>query len=281
MNKNLAIYVSSCDKYSWLWPGFFYFFRKYWPDCRYNVYLGTETITTQEKGIIALTSGKRGIWGEITPLNLGQIKEDYILWLQEDYFLTRVVKTEEIEKSLEELILSKGKYLRLYIDPDLQKRGIKKEDKGRRVSKISNDYFSTCSLQSAIWERGFLLSIIDKSETPWEFEANSLKKSLPSGAFYSINKSLVNYGFGGAMQRGKLLRKYIKFFLQKDLRFNDENIMSIYEDFRWHILNNPVGPIPGFFRSGLYTFFLRKIKNKENLRAIFKGVLKRFRYFSD
>lgn len=248
MNKSLAVYVSSFDGYSWLWPAFFHFFKKYWPDCPYEVYLGTETVKPQQEGIKVLYSGKRGTWGETTLSNLEQIKADYVLWLQDDYFLTKKVRTEEIEESLDLLISSNGKYLRLTLD-DIQHKGIRRTDRNEKISKISDDYGVLCSLQSAIWERKFLIGLVDKDETPWDFERNGNKKSLPKGTFYAVKRTLINYIGGGATRQGKLIRHYYRFFLKANLPVDGKYVMSVSEDIQWYII---------FILSNLYLFFLVK-----------------------
>lgn len=38
---DVAVVVASCDAYADLWEPFFRLFRRYWPDCPYPVYLGS------------------------------------------------------------------------------------------------------------------------------------------------------------------------------------------------------------------------------------------------
>ena len=52
MHENkLAILVLSCDKNCDLWPPFFSFYQKYWKDCNYNVYLGTNFLKFEKASL--------------------------------------------------------------------------------------------------------------------------------------------------------------------------------------------------------------------------------------
>jgi hypothetical protein len=37
-----AVLMMTCNKYKPLWSPFFQLLRKYWPDCPYKIYMGTD-----------------------------------------------------------------------------------------------------------------------------------------------------------------------------------------------------------------------------------------------
>lgn len=53
LDQNVAVFVSSCDKYEDARESFFALFQKNW-ECPYQVYLNTETKTYSKDGVITL-----------------------------------------------------------------------------------------------------------------------------------------------------------------------------------------------------------------------------------
>src|SRR6478735_3834517 len=91
-NIKVALLVHSCDKYDILYKGFYYYFSQYWDErilCK--CYLSTETIDANIPGFENIKSGK-GEWADRFSFLLREkIKEDYILFFQEDMWLTKKV----------------------------------------------------------------------------------------------------------------------------------------------------------------------------------------------
>lgn len=100
MNKKYAILVLSCDKYSGLWKPFFSQFYKYWSNCPYQIYLGSNTKKYDgDQKVKTLLSGNYIDWSSNLLLILKQIPEEYIfIWL-EDLFLTQKVEADLFQKS--------------------------------------------------------------------------------------------------------------------------------------------------------------------------------------
>lgn len=95
MNSKCAILVLSCDKYASLWKPFFSQFHKYWPDCPYNVYLGSNIRPfTQDRKVKPVLSVIDKDWSSNTLEILKKIKEEYIFLWHEDYFLIKPIDTE-------------------------------------------------------------------------------------------------------------------------------------------------------------------------------------------
>src|SRR5579875_2993140 len=80
-----AVLVMSCDAYRDLWNPFFTLFRRYWHDCPWPVYLGTNRLQFADEHVTSLAAGD-GPWSERLRFCLQQIEADFVLLLLEDYF---------------------------------------------------------------------------------------------------------------------------------------------------------------------------------------------------
>lgn len=163
----------SCDTYYDLWNPFFYFFEKYWADCPYPVYLATNSKTYSRKEIKSIHSNKFTNWSDETFSILEKYPHDYLIYFQDDYFLTKKVSTPVIEALIEKMMLQNADYLRLFpsLGPDLP---IENE---KQIGIIGKDADYRTSLQCAIWKKNTFLSLLKKEETNWDFEINSPSRS--------------------------------------------------------------------------------------------------------
>lgn len=215
---NIGIFIGSCDKYSDLWEPFFYFFKKYWSNCPFPVYLMSNT-KAHRYAIPLYTEGKS--WTEEMRCALEQFPHDYLLYLQDDYFLTQEVNNSEFEELFSVIQKLKPAYFRLF-----PHRGPKP---GILISKdiqyLSKEELFACSLQAAIWEKQALIGLLDQDENIWKFEllAGNRAKKLPQ-PFLSIvwqwylprkeRRYPINY-FCTAIRKGKWREDAIDFCEQE------------------------------------------------------------------
>src|SRR5678815_2310078 len=109
----LVVVVSSCDSFRDAWAPFFYFFAKRWPDCPFPVYLITNHGTYRDPLVRCLPVGRDRGWSDNLSLALNRIETPHILYLQEDYFLTRPVHTEHLREDIAFMQRHRAAYLGL------------------------------------------------------------------------------------------------------------------------------------------------------------------------
>ena len=88
--KNYSILINTCDNFEVCWIPFFKLFKKFWPNYKGKIYLNTELKEYQHSGlnIISIKNEKLGKkWSQCLKYALEFIDEEYILYMQEDYFL--------------------------------------------------------------------------------------------------------------------------------------------------------------------------------------------------
>ncbi|MDO9000762.1 MAG: hypothetical protein Q7W45_13420 [Bacteroidota bacterium] len=179
MTKNTAILVLSCDKYADAWRPFFLFFEKYWGDCPFPIYLGTNEKEFKFNNVKQIFSHKNTTWSDELQIILKQIPEKNIILILEDYFIYKQVNTETIIKLLEIMESENAAYLKLAAFP-------KKYDKlwphnaltrHPNIGEIEKESQYRVCLQTAIWNKEILLNLLNPAENPWQFEIEASKRS--------------------------------------------------------------------------------------------------------
>ena len=173
----VALLVHSCDRYRFLYHGFEYFFNKYWPkeiNCKY--YFATEKINVEIKGFENIRSGQ-GEWSDRLRTLLQKIEEPYILYFQEDMWLSKPVDARFFEQLFFLCQQQQWQQVKLHssevyktIPTDLFISGLK-------ISKLDNEASDfLMSHQVTLWYRQFLLHQMAKSEHPWRNERRATKR---------------------------------------------------------------------------------------------------------
>lgn len=212
----------SCDAYRDLWPPFFSVFWRYWADCPFAVYLGTNRTKYDDSRVITLAAGDHE-WSKRARLCLEQIPDDYVLLLLEDYFLTAPVSNAAISEHLNVLHTLGGIVLRLYPlpGPDLEIR------EHTAIGRIHRRAPYRVSTQAAIWNRAELLKMLRDDESIWEFERKGTRRSEEkTDGFYATYKSALDYR--QVVERGQWFRSAAKYYERQEIGcdFKARSVMS-------------------------------------------------------
>jgi hypothetical protein len=120
--KNLSIFVNSCDDFEDCWHPFFTLFAKNWNNCKFPIFLNTETKSYSHKNLniisttVSIGKKRKLSWSKCLDFALNKVKTKYILYLQEDYFLEYPVKKRLLfnlikimeENNIDLILLSKN-----------------------------------------------------------------------------------------------------------------------------------------------------------------------------
>lgn len=210
---SLAVFVNSSDGFQDCWPPFFELYRRYAGTLRnLPLYLNTERVrcTVAEPGAIATavwpqTEGKRPTWSECLKRGLHCVRETYVLYLHEDYFLTRQVDDARIAAALEILRRDDSVgviYLNQY---GPQFRHSRPHSSG--VVEVCRPARYLASTQAAIWRKQFLVSLLRPWENGWTFEkCASLRIRRSSARILSVSPEVmachpvIDYVYTGVMK---------------------------------------------------------------------------------
>lgn len=164
---DFSILVGSCDKYCHLWPKFSALFNKYWDHkIKVKKYIITQTLDVNIDGFETIkvkdTNFTTGLKNA-----LDYIKEESILWLQDDYFLIKTISHSTLLQ-----------YYALFINNSMDRLGIHPVSRFYSVKChdgilqfLQNSKYTT-SLQASFWNKKFMYKIANliKDEDIWNFE---------------------------------------------------------------------------------------------------------------
>ena len=186
------------------------------------MYLGSNRILPEIEGVFPLLGGEDDRWGYTTLQNIKKIDTEYILFIQEDFLLEEMVSTEVIDMVLTALVECGGHCVRLN-DSFMKKHS---RNPWRLIENPPGESFRV-SLQSSIWKKDTLLSLILENETPWQFEIQGTKRAerLVHG-FYMTNGRSLSYYFGGAVNHGELMLNFYAWMKKMKIYNDPKHLMT-------------------------------------------------------
>lgn len=160
-----AVVVTSCDAFQECWEPFIYSINKYWNDCLWDIYLVTNFNSIENNSVKFIKVGDDKGWASNLKKAINQIDAEYIIYLHEDFFINREVKSEEIVKHIEYCKKNNIDYLRLF-GPFFDKYEI--EGTSYSLSPKSKPY--RICLRTAIWKKESFDKLLIEGYSAWQFE---------------------------------------------------------------------------------------------------------------
>jgi len=197
ITQDVSVLINSCDKYADVWPVFFALFWKYWPDCPFPVYLGTNSRTWLDERVRVIKVGSDISWAETTLRMVSAVPTPYILWFLDDFLVWKHVDTPTVQSLFVEMKQLNADYLRLrpLPRPDWPVPG------HPRIGQIRPGAPYRCALEIAFWRREVLMDLLAPGESPWDMEKAGSRRSDERPGFYSTWKPVFKRTNG--LERGK------------------------------------------------------------------------------
>lgn len=173
VEEELAVVVSSCDRYSDLWTPFFFFFFRYWEDCPYPIFLVANHKKYNDPRVTTVLVGEDLDWSSNLKRALLDIRYPYALLLLDDYFLKGPVNSKRIHDLFLYMKQKEAGCLRLFPSPGPDTPC--QDNKG--VGEIAVGARYRISLQAAIWRKETLLELLREGESPWELEIKGSRRA--------------------------------------------------------------------------------------------------------
>ncbi len=179
-----TVLVNSCDLYEEAWKPFFELFRRFWPNCPFDIVLATQT-KTFDAPYVKTVHTNEGVWSQRINNALRQINTPFVLLFLEDYFLLAPVKQAEFldyfnmainDENLGAIFFNRiggyripsDKYIGLY---DMNKTNVVK-------------YHLNC--QISLWNKKIFEEATLPLMSPWDFELEG---------FSRVSENVRNKGF--------------------------------------------------------------------------------------
>ncbi len=214
-NNEVAIVILSCDKFKITWkPCIDHFFHA-WPDCRYQVYLLNNFISSGDSRVIDLMVGEDLDWSNTLKKGLLKINEERVFFIFDDCFITQIDHKDvklifkmAIENDLDSVALRRKKF-------GNGKRFNDKLFKLQPKSKYRNSLFLN------LIKKNLLLDMLKPGEDAWQFEkeGNIRNKKLN---FYSVyEKKLISFYHG--IVKGKWMSKTLLYLKNQGYALEENN----------------------------------------------------------
>ena len=179
-HPDITVLVASCDKYSDVWEPFSALWRKYWPDCPYEVALATESPcdTRPELCFNRIIPCTREMnWGKFISTALKEIRTSHVILLCDDYFLCDRVDTGRIASLLESAEKNRIGYLPMIQAAEY--RPVFEPDP--RLALYEKGQAYCIALQAGIWNLEFLKFLVGQYfPSIWAFERKGSFKAAES-----------------------------------------------------------------------------------------------------
>lgn len=176
-NNDFAILVHACDRYELLYKGFDYFFNRNWADpgnCSY--YFATEEKEAEIAGFRNIQSGK-GQWSDRLSTLLKRVPEKYILYFQEDMWLSKPVNPHFFSTLVATAMLNEWQLVKLHSSGVYVTQPTGLFIEGFNVARLDNDDSNyLMSHQVSLWNKEFLLKQLPGGEHPWRNERRGTKR---------------------------------------------------------------------------------------------------------
>ncbi|MDQ6808179.1 MAG: hypothetical protein M3Z64_01940 [Verrucomicrobiota bacterium] len=171
---SVTVLVSSCDAFFDVWRPFAFFFRKEWPACPFPVFLLTNELRISSKSIQPLSVGPDRGWATNLQIALEQIPTEYILYLQEDYFLTAPVRASQLAQDFADALTRGADSLclraRTHREPDF-------EPLNDRFGVVPVDSDGRTRNQVTLWNRRKFASVLREGENGWDMEREGSERT--------------------------------------------------------------------------------------------------------
>lgn len=166
--SSVALVVSSCDAFFDAWRPFHAFFEKFWGDCPLEIFFLTNDLQVRSPRLRGIALGEDRGWSSNMLRALEQIAHPYVLYFQEDYFLTAPVERARLARDFAEAMEAGADSLcfraRSKFDP-----GFRPLNDRYGIVPLDSEGRTRC--QVTLWKRSALQSILREGETAWNFEA--------------------------------------------------------------------------------------------------------------
>lgn len=209
----VAVVISSCDYFSDCWAPMISSLSQCWPDCKYPVYVVSnhQEINTPSN-ITFIKVGEDRLFSSNLKCLLLQIDADYIIYLQDDYWLTQRVSSSAISEHVSFAKIHDVDYLRLSFPYQM---GTAVNDKYCQLTLTQK--YALC-LQAAIWKRETMLKLLIDGHSGWDFEYEIQKFALERDIqvkAYCLREEFMSDGLryveGTAVRKGRWTRAAVSF----------------------------------------------------------------------
>lgn len=252
MKDLLTIVFIGFDGYSDLWNDCMGLFRRFWPDCPYEVLFVNNTQKVSWPGVKVLHAGTDAEWSRKVQLALESCKTPYMCLLLEDFFVGAPVHTPTIQQTVQLLVDNQIKYCKITTN-----RLVK--DKNPHFKNypflhiIPQDDAYGISLQAAMWEINYLKQLLGNDNyNAWKFEFARVKEAqhkphIPTPGCIFDERNILNLQHG--VVQSQYLPDTVAYFKKQGIALNIQRpVMSWPQYYKRYLIAYGRSILPSMWR---------------------------------
>lgn len=227
-DKNYSVIISTCDKFSDLWDANITLLEKNWGKRGVDTFLVTDKPTDRHFDNVNIIAAGEGT--EITErlaAAIEEIKTEYVVFLLDDYFLTKPVDTAKIDYCMAVMEKENLDYLRLYtfINAKYFKEKLSGYDDIYRVTTEAryNINLYPCGLSVKFLKE----TLKGEKRNAWQYEVSLTK----IGAAFGAKCALTNpnaMDMLDVVRKGKLIRRAKRYLDKHGLYHGNRPVLDIF-----------------------------------------------------
>jgi len=228
--SNIRVIICSCDKYADLWLPLAQSYSKFWQDCCWPITLLSETVEENRfPNISVMPLGQNLSWSNMLLNALANISEDNILLVLDDFYLKHQVNNSHLLDLYEKFILHDLSMLRLIPRP-----APKAIEVDLIFGLIEDHEPYRVSTQASIWKKSVLSSLLNITESPWEFELAGTSRSKGIPNFAGVRTHSFPY-YHHDVQRGRWFPWSVAYLTIRgfNIDISKRTIMGTFETFNY------------------------------------------------
>lgn len=229
MTENLAVLISSCDKFSDLWEEHIRLYRENWKGESVKTFLVTDKATDANfEGVEIITAPSDYDFPMRIKYALQFIAAPYVLLTLDDYFTVNNIESKDIFYLADRAYNEKIDYLMLY---DRRKDSSRKFLPIEVLEEIDLNKKYALTLYPAIWNKDFLAKTVKDDLSPWLYEVSLTKTAVEEGAkcFFSPAGT---FRILDVVRKGKVLHKADRYFKSHGINIGDRPKISYLTEFK-------------------------------------------------
>ena len=220
--SKVAIMITSCDAYQECWKPMIFSLDKYWPDCEYPWYIVTNYLDEDLSNTTFIKVGddKRS-WCTLAKKGLEAINADYVLFFQEDYWLSQKVDNNAIKAHV--LYMEENGIDYLKICKDVLRDKYRLGDSIYCNNPLDIRYSFNTAM--AIWRKKSIFPLLIDGWSGWEFERQIIPYIQEKGIIINsqclYSEAIASKGLtdikGGAIIRGVWTDSAVEFLKENGM----------------------------------------------------------------
>lgn len=223
LNDKLTLLIHSCDKFSDLWDAHVYLLNKNWADRGIDTFIATDAKSSKAySGVTIISCGEGLEITERTTFVLPLINTEYVLVTLDDYFLTKPIDSNSIERLIGIMDAEALDYMRLYNRP--KKKTTRTRYRNVYSYDMEGDY--VVNLYAGIWRKSFIQKTIGVKMNAWEYEVSlsTLARKYNAKCMVSLGRE---FPIMDVVRKGRILNKANLYLRYHHLYKGDRPVMPI------------------------------------------------------